>query len=327
MKPSPGRFQHLAASASALCALFIAPSDHVAWSQARTIRIIAPSAPAGVNDILSRLLGDELTRARGVTTVVENRPGAGEVIGTESVARAPADGNTVLFAANPFVINPSLRKVNYDPLTSFEPICLLVRAPTLIVVNSKSPYRTLGDYLDAARAKPGTITLGSIGPGSPFHLGFEQLKREAKVEMTFVPYPGNGPAVNALLGEHLTSMFGTYSNVAPHLKSGRLRALAAGTRTRIEMLPDLPTVAESGFKDYEVTAWFGTFAPARTPKPTVAELAGWFRAAMQAPEVKTKLEVQGLYSAGTCEADFAAYLRMQYDDYGRIIREANIKAQ
>ena len=320
------RFLQLAAGAAALGMLFTVLLNDSAQSQTRTIRIIAPSAPAGVNDILSRLLGDELARAQGITTVVENRPGAGEVIGTESVARATADGNTVLFAANPFVINPNLRKVNYDPLTSFEPICLLVTAPTLIVVNSTSPYRTLKDYLDGARAKPGTVTLGSIGPGSPFHLGFEQLKLATMTDMTFVPFQGNAAAVNALLGEHITSMFGTYSNVAPHLKSGKLRAIAAGTRTRIEMLPELPTVAESGFKDYEVTAWFGTFAPARTPKDTVAQLAGWFRAAMQAPEVKAKLDVQGLAPAGLCGADFAAYLRAQYEDYGRIIRESNIKA-
>src|SRR4029077_12143204 len=145
-------------------------------------------------------------------------------------------------------------------------------------------------------------------------------------DMTFVPFQGNGPAVNALLGGHVTSMFGTYSNVAPLLKTGQLRAIAAGTRTRTEMLPDLPTVAESGFRDYEVTAWFGTFAPARTPKDTAAQLAGWFTAAMQANEVKAKLDVQGLFPAGICGADFAAYLRSQYEDYGRIIREANIKA-
>ena len=322
--PHPKLLQ-LAAGAAALAVL--APLGDGAWSQTRTIRIVAPSAPAGVNDILSRLLADEVTRARGVTTVVENRPGAGEVIGTESVARAPADGNTVLFAANPFVINPSLRKAGYDPLTSFEPICLLVTAPTLIVVNSASQYRTLAEYLDAARAKPGSVTLGSVGPGSPYHLGFEQLKLASKVDMTFVPFQGNGPAVNALLGGHVTSMFGTYSNVAALMKTSQLRAIAAGTRARIEMLPDLPTVAESGFKDYEVTAWFGTFAPVGTPGDKVAQLAGWFTAAMQAPEVRAKLDVQGLFPAGVCGADFAAFLRNQYEHYGRIIREANIKAQ
>jgi|SRR5215470_563149 len=318
------RFLHLIAGAAVLAGG--ATPDSEAWSQAQTIKIIAPSAPAGVNDILSRLLADEVTRTYGVTAVVENRAGAGEVIGTESVARAPADGSTVLFAANPFVINPSLRKVNYDPLASFEPICLLATAPTLIVVNSTSPYRTLAEYLDAARANPGTITLGSIGPGSPYHLGFEQLKLVAKVDMTFVPFPGNGPAVNALLGGHLTSMFGTYSNVAPLLKSGQLRAIATGTRTRTEMLPQLPTVAESGFPNYEVTAWFGTFAPAKTPKDRITQLAGWFTAAMQVPEVKAKLDAQGLVPGGLCGTDFATYLRSQVDDYARIIREAYIKA-
>jgi hypothetical protein len=132
--------------------------------------------------------------------------------------------------------------------------------------------------------------------------------------------------VNALLGGHVTTMFASYGNVAEHLKAGRLRALAAGTQTRIEMLPDLPTVAESGFKDYEVKSWFGTFAPAKTPKDTVAQLAGWFTAAMQAPEVKAKLDVQGLFPAGICGADFTAYVRSQFEDYGRIIREAKIKA-
>jgi tripartite-type tricarboxylate transporter receptor subunit TctC len=314
-------------AAGALALVLVAISGHHAWSQARTIKIVAPSGPAGVNDILSRLLGDELTRARDVTTVVENRPGAGEVIGTESVARAPADGNTVLFAANPFVINPSLRKVNYDPLTSFEPICLLVTAPTLMVVNESAPYRSLADYINAAREKPGTITLGSIGPGSPFHLGFEQLKLAAKVDMTFVPFQGNAAAVNALLGGHITSMFGTYSNVVSHLKSGKLRAIAAGTPTRIATLPELPTLAESGFSGFEVSAWFGTFAPAKTPKETVSQLAGWFTAAMQTPEVKAKLNAQGLFPAAVCGQDFAAYLTTQVADYARIIRQANIKAQ
>ena len=147
-------------------------AHHDAWPQtARTIKFVVPSAPAGVNDILARLLGEQVSRAQNVTVVIDNRPGAGEVIGTEAAMRAPPDGNTLLFVANPFVINPNLRKVNYDPLTSFEPICQLVRAPTLIVVNSASPYRTLADLLDDARKRPGQVTVASIGPGSPFHLG------------------------------------------------------------------------------------------------------------------------------------------------------------
>lgn len=272
------------------------------------------------------MLADEIGRAQGVTVVIENRQGAGEVIGTEAVARAPADGNTLLIAANPFIINPQMRRVNYHPLTSFAPICYLVNSPTVIVVNASSPYRTLADLLDAARDKPGTLTLASNGPGSPFHLGFELLKRAAHVDMTFVPYPGNTPAVNALLGGHVTSMFGTYSNVVEHLKAGTLRALATATRTRVEMLPEVPTVAESGYKDYEVDAWFGMFAPAKTPSDAISPLIDWFTAALGAPDVKQQLGRQGLLPVGVCGADFGALLRKQYDDYGRIIREASIRS-
>jgi tripartite-type tricarboxylate transporter receptor subunit TctC len=321
------RFRGLAGVA-ALGMLLLALADHAAWSQsARTLKIVVASQPGGVNDILARLLSEQIARVHGVTGVVDNRPGAGEAIGTESVARAAPDGNTLLIAANPFLINPHMRKVSYHPLTSFEPICYLVSAPTVIAVNGTSSYRSLAELIEAARVRPGGLSMASIGPGSPFHLGLEVLKRAAKVDITFVPYPGNAPAVNALLGEHVTMMFGTYANVAEHLKSGKLRALAATTRVRIESLPELRTVAEFGFKDVEVDAWFGMFAPAGTPRASVAQLAGWFTGAMQAPDVAARLAVLGLSRVGMCGADFAAHLRHQFDDYGRIIREANIKGE
>jgi tripartite-type tricarboxylate transporter receptor subunit TctC len=310
---------HLCASAAALP--FLALAHGVRSQTARTIKLVVPSAPGGVTDALARLLGEQIGRTQGVTVVIDNRPGAGEVIGTETAARATPDGNTLLFAANPFVINPHLRKVSYDPLRSFEPVCQLANAPTLIVVTAASPYHSLADLLEAARAKPGSLTMASIGPGSPFHLGFEKLKRMAKVNMTFVPYPGNGPSVNALLGGHVTMMFGTYANVAEHLKSGKLRAIAATTPRRIDELPDLPTVAESGFPDYAVPAWFAALVAA------VAQLAAWLTAALQAPEIEQKLLIQGLYPSGLCGDEFAAHLRDQFDEFGRIIRESNIKAE
>ena len=174
MKLPRRKVLHLAAGAAALTILSLALVNQAAWSQTtRTIKIVVPSAPGGVNDILARLLGEQIGRTQGATVVIDNRPGAGEVIGTETVARAAPDGNTLLFAANPFVINPHLRKVNYDPLTSFEPVCQLASAPTLIVVNATSAYRTLADLIDAARANPVTLTMASIGPGSPFHLGLK----------------------------------------------------------------------------------------------------------------------------------------------------------
>jgi tripartite-type tricarboxylate transporter receptor subunit TctC len=321
---------HLAAAVvvpAVVSAILVALVSPEARSQTtRTIKIVVPFPPGGSADILARILGEQVGRTQGVTILVENRPGAAAVIGTEAVSRAAPDGNTLLVAAPAFVISPHLRKLNYDPLSSFEPICSLTSTPTVLLVNSASPYRTLDDLLDAARAKPGSLTLAGI-QGSPLHLGFEMLKRAANVDMAFVPYPGGAPAVSALLGNHVTSIFLPYAGLEEQLKAGKLRALASASRTRSEPLPDVPTIAESGYKDYEVDFWNGVLAPAKTPKETVSQLAGWFAAAMQVSEVKAKLVAQGHYPVGICGADFGALLRKQYDEFGRIIREANIKAE
>jgi tripartite-type tricarboxylate transporter receptor subunit TctC len=276
---------------------------------------------------MARLLADHLGKAQGLSIVVENRAGAAEAIGTEAVARAAPDGNTLLFGSSQVVINPLLRKVNYHPLESFEPVCLMVVAPLVFSVQASSPHRTLNDLLDAARAKPGSVTMGSLGPGTPFDIGLAMLKNATKVDITFVPFNGNGPSINALLGGHVTSTFNSYSSISGQLKGGLARPLAVASKTRIPPLPDVPTVIESGVKDYEVMPWFGVYAPAKTPKETVDQFAGWFKAALQAPDVKSKLAVQELYPQGICGAEFGAFLRKQYDDYGRQIREANFKLE
>jgi tripartite-type tricarboxylate transporter receptor subunit TctC len=321
-------FRRLTAAASVLGILSVAPALHEAQAQSgRTVRAIVPTPPAGVNDLLARLMSDHLGKTHGLSMVVENRAGAAEVIGTEAVARAAPDGNTLLFGSSQVVINPQVRKVNYHPLESFEPVCLLVEAPLVISVQSSSPYRTLNDLLDAARAKPGSITMGSLGPGTPFDIGLAMLKNAAKVDITFVPFNGNGPSINALLGGHVTSTYNSYSSVNGQLKAGLLRPLAVSSKTRIPPLPDVPTVAESGFKDYEVAPWFGVYAPAKTPKEIVTQFADWLSAALKAPEVKEKLAVQELYPLGLCGADFAAFLRKQQDDYGRAIQETKFKLE
>jgi tripartite-type tricarboxylate transporter receptor subunit TctC len=300
-----------------------------AWPQTtRTIRVIVPMAPGGAVDFVARLLAQQVERLQSATIMIENRPGAGSEIGTEAASRAAADGNTLLInAAGNLLIGPQLRKLNYDPLTSFEPICELVRLPDIIVVNSASSYRTLADLISAARAKPGDVTVASLGPNTDLQIEFEKLKRAADVNMTFVPYPGVAPAVNALLGGHVTAAITSYTTAAEQLKAGKLRALAATTRTRIAALPDVPTVAESGYNDYDMDVWFGLFAPAKTPQDTIARLADWFTAAVQSPEVRTKLVAQGFYPVAMCGTDFAALVRNQYDDFGRVIREANLKAE
>jgi tripartite-type tricarboxylate transporter receptor subunit TctC len=309
--------------------LVLALTGHGAWSQTTTtVRIVVPLPPGSGQDIMSRLLAEQISRTQGTAVVIDNRPGAGTAVGTEVASHAAPDGSTLLVNGNPFLINPLLQKLSYNPLTSFEPICDLASSPTVILVTDASPYRTLADLLDAARAKPGDLTLASIGPGSATQIAFETLRRKAQVDMTFVPFPGIPPAVNALLGNHVTSVFGVFGGlVDEQLKAGKLRALATASAARIEALPEVPTVAESGYKDYAVDIWTGLFAPARTPKDTLSRLAGWFTAALQVPELKSKLEAQGLYPVGTCGQDFAAFLRTQYDDYGRIIRGANIKAE
>ena len=270
----------LAAAVGLAVAGLVTSTGHGARSRAlKSIRTAVPYAPGGVADIVAPLVAEEIGRTCGVTLVVENRPGAAGAVGTETVARPAADGNTLLVVSTPF----------YDPLTSFEPLCYLVNAPTVIVVNSASPYRTLAQLLDDARIKPGQITMASIGPASSFQLGFEMLKRAAKVDMTLVPYPGNTPALDAVLGQQVTSMFGTYANVAPHLKAGTLRALAVANGSRAEPLPDVPTLAEEGYRHIDADAWFGAFAPAHTPEQVTSALDGLLNTALKDSALRKNL--------------------------------------
>jgi tripartite-type tricarboxylate transporter receptor subunit TctC len=324
----PQGFLHLLARATAVSAAFVFLAfGQSALSQTGTIKIVNPYPPGGTADIIARLMGEQIGRTQGVTMMVENRPGGGTVIGTEAAARAAPDGNTLLITSVVFVINPHLRKLNYDPLVSFEPICNLVQSPQVIFANSGSPYRTMADLTSAARARPGQLTFASTGPASPSHIAFEMLKRAANLDMIYVPFPGNAPTVNAVLGGHVTVGVANYADVVGHLKAGTLRALVTPSPTRIEALPDLPTAAEAGHKEFEYEIWFGILAPAKTPKNVVSQLSSAFVAAMQVPAIKTKLVEQGLYPVGTCGAEFAADLHRQHANYGRVIREANIKGE
>jgi tripartite-type tricarboxylate transporter receptor subunit TctC len=303
--------------------------DSARSQTSRSINIVVPFNPGGPQDTVARLLADQVGRAQGRTIVVENRPGASTGIGTEAVARAEPDGNTLLINGGKggLIFTPNVRKPNYDPLTSFEPICELARFPTIILVNSASTYHTLGDLLDAARAKPGALTLASFGPATAEQIVFDTLKRAADVNMTFVPYPGYAPAVSVLLGDHVTSVLADYSASAQQLAAGKLRALVTLSRTRIRALPDVPTMAESGYKDIEYEAWSGLFAPAKTSREAVAQLASWFSTALQVPAVRDRLVGQGFYPVGMCGADFSAVVRKEHEEYTRASRELNFKAE
>ena len=294
-------------------------------SPAGPIRIVIPFPAGGSTDTLLRRATEHIGKRQNVAFIIENRPGAGTVIATEAVARAAPDGNTILANANSFVINPHLRKLAYDPLTAFEPICYLVSSPQVIVVNSTSPYRTLADYIRAAQARPGELTIASLGPATAQHIAVEQLKRAAGISVNFVPYPGNVPAVTALLGGHVTSVLANFAEVIGPLQDGKLRALATTSKFRVD--PQIPTVAEHGFPNYEATVWIGVVGPAKTPPEIIAKLGSWFVEAIEAPEVKPKLLELGFFPVGQCGGSFRSFLQKQFEEYGRQIREANIKLQ
>jgi len=282
-----------------------------------------PYPPGGTADIIARLLAEQIGRTNGISIVIENRAGGGTAIASEAVARAAPDGGTLLINSPEFVITPHLRKPNYDPLTSFEPVCHLANSPTVIVVNAASPYRKLADLLDAARSKPGELSMASTGI---FQVAIETLKRAANVNLTYVPYAGNAPASNALLGGHVSSVFAVYPTASELLRAGKLRALATASRKRIDTLPDVPTIIESGYRDFEVDVWLGLVAPAKTPAATISQITAWFTAALDAPAIKSKLAELESYAVARCGKDFASYIGKQYDETGRIIRDANIKA-
>jgi tripartite-type tricarboxylate transporter receptor subunit TctC len=227
---------------------------------------------------------------------------------------------------NSFVVVPHVRKIDFDPLTAFAPICNLARTPTLVVVNRESPNRTLADLIGAARARPGAVTIGTA-PGTVLNVAVEMLERAADVRMTFVPFPGTPPAINALLGGHVMSALVDYPSAAGQLQAGKLRPLATGSPHRIEWLAEVPTVAESGYPGYDVELWYGLFASAKVPKETLAQLEAWFTKASQAPGIRSKLVAQGITPTVTCGTQFVANIRKQFEDYGRIIRDASIKAE
>jgi tripartite-type tricarboxylate transporter receptor subunit TctC len=319
------RLRTFAVACAAVAALACAQTASA--QSGRTIRLVVP-VPAGAStDFVARLMADEISRAHGVTMVVENRPGASGMIGTEAVSRATPDGNTLLVTANTYLIDAQTRHANYHPVTAFEPICDLVSSPAVFVVNSASPYKTFKDLLDAARAKPGEISMAAVGPGTTFQMGFGEFTRKANVNMTFVPYQGSAPAATAVMGQHVTSAFAGFAVVSEQIKGDKLRALGVATLKRIDPLPDVPTFDELGFKALEVDNWFGVIAPAKTPKATLDELDGWFKSALAVPDVKAKLAVQGLYPVGTCGAEFGEYIRKRFDMYGEAIKASGMKPQ
>jgi tripartite-type tricarboxylate transporter receptor subunit TctC len=308
-------------------ALLLALSHPAAYAQTGTTKIIVPYPPGSGPDILSRIMAEQIGKTEGATFVVENRPGGGTLIGTEAAARAAPDGNTVLLVANSFVVNPALKKGNYDVSTTFAPVCYLAATPMVLVVLGSSPYKTLDDLIASAREKPGQVVFASGGPASSLHVAIEVLKRASNITITYVPYPGTAPSINALMGGHVHAVWADYPTVVSALKAGTLRGLVTTASKRVDALPDVPTLSETGIVKYEIDIFYGIVAPAKTPEAKLKQLTGWFSAAMKAPEVQPKLARQGLFPVGMCGAPFGDFMRKHVAEYARIIKESGIGAK
>lgn len=292
----------------------------------KPVHIVVPFSPGGTADLLARLIGQKMSDALGQQVLVDNRPGAGTVIGTEFVARAPADGHTLLLMANSFTINPGVRaKLPYDPIKDFAPITMLVNSPQVLVVNSVLQVKSLAEFIALVRSRPGQFSLATVGPATTQHIASEMLKSVMKLEMIYAPYPGGTPAVNALLGGHVNAVLANYSEVAQHILSGKIRAIAVTSRERMDTLKDVPTVSESGFADFEAAAWFGLVATGGSSPAAIARLNAEANKALKAPDVRDKLIAQGMYPVGTTPEQFDAHIRAEIAKYAKVIKEADIK--
>jgi tripartite-type tricarboxylate transporter receptor subunit TctC len=310
---------------------WLALAGHAADAQSlagKSVRIIVPYPAGGAGDVISRVLAQQITESGGPTFVIENRPGAGSIIGSDVAARAAPDGLTILLVENPFILGAVLHPTNhYHPVKSFDPICYLADTPSVIAVAGSAEYRTLADVLKAAKARPGTLSYGSTGPASTAYIAGELLKRAAGIELVYVPFPGTPPAVNAVLGGHVTAVIANYSDLKSQIETKALRALAVPAPKRVDPLPDIATLEEQGFGGIEASIWFGFVAPAGTPKSVLAQLEKYFTAAIEVPAVKARLNAVGLYPKVFCGSDFGSFIATQTDNYATFVKDFDIKGE
>jgi tripartite-type tricarboxylate transporter receptor subunit TctC len=294
----------------------------------KPIRIVVPFPPGGSNDIVARALAPPLTKALGQNVIADNRPGGLTVVGAEIVARAPADGHTLLMVSFAFLANSALRsRLPYDTLKDFAAVAAVGFTPFMIAVHPSLPVKNVKDLIALARARPGELTYTSPGAGSGQHLTGEMLKLMAKVDILHVPYQGGSPSTIAVLGGHASILISTAATIVPHLATGRLRGLAVTSRMRFDEVKDVPTLAESGLPDFELVAILGLLAPAATPKPIIDRLSGEITRAAQLSEVRESLLKQGILPAPLGPAEFDAYIRAELQKIQKIVRDSNIKLE
>jgi len=295
----------------------------------KPIRLIVPFAAGGGNDNVARLVGKRLGETLGQPVVVDNRPGAGGVVGAELAAKAPPDGYTLfLGGVGSHAINPNLiERLPYDPIRDFAPVELLAQAPLVLVVHPSVPARDVAELVAYARRNPGKLNFASNGNGSSSQLAAVMFESMAGIEMVHVPYKGLSPALTDLLSGRVQLMFSSVVAIVPHVKAGKVRGLATTGAKRLALLPELPTIAESGFPGYEASSWYGILAPAGTPREIVTKLNVDLSKALEQPEVRSSLLAEGAEPAGGTPEQFAAHIRAEKERLGKIIRDAKIRLQ
>ena len=327
MKPR-ATWPALVAAAMALVAGVAAPdaSAQAAWPS-KPIRIVVPFPPGGTTDILARAAAQKMTEAWKEQAVIDNRPGAGGNIGAELVAKAPADGYTMLMGTvGTHAINASLyAKMPYDHVKDFAPVILVAAVPNVMVVHPSVPAATVAEFIAWAKANPGKVNFASSGSGTSIHLAGELFKTQTGLAMTHVPYKGSAPAIADLIGGQVQVMFDNLPSALPQIRGGKLRALAVTSRERANALPDVPTVAESGLPGFEASSWFGLLAPTGTPREVVvrvnAEIARW----LASSDAKDKLASQGAIAAGGTPEDFVSHIAAETAKWQKVVRESGAK--
>lgn len=296
---------------------------------ARPIRIVAPFGPGGLVDVLARAVGEKMRASLGQPVIVDNRPGSGGNIGADIVARAEPDGYTLLMSsAGILSINEALYpKMPFNPQTAFTPVSLVAQMNMLAVVNTASPISTAGDLIAAAKKDPGKLNFGSPGNGTTGHLGMELFQHAAKVKLTHVPYKSAAEAVLALTGNQIQGVFDNPPTVLPHIRAGRLRALAYAAPKRSPLLPDVPTFDESGLKGFEASSWFGLVAPAKTPRAIVNRLAKETGTALREPDVQKRFADLGATLVGNTPEQFGPFIRAETKKWHAVVTAANIRLQ
>jgi len=316
-----------AAALGLAAAVLAPPSPAGAAYPDHPIRMVVPFAPGAGTDAIARIIGAKLADALGQQIVIDNRSGAGGSIGTEIVAKAPADGYTLLFAPASHAINPSLYpKLPYDAKRDFAVISIVAALPVVLAVNSAVPAHSVAELVALAKARPGALLMGSAGNGTVFHLTAELFMEAAGIRLTHVPYRGGAPAVSALLGGEVTALFETSLTLQPHVAAGTVRALAVASKSRAAVLPNVPTLAEAGYPGILAENWYGLYAPTGTPADVRAQLYAELAKALKSPDVRERLTAQGAEIRETTPEQAAAFLDAEFAKWQRVVAQANVHA-